>query len=288
MSAETIRLSAEDGLSIGATLFLPESLPKAGVIINSATAVKQRYYADFANYLTRNGYLVITYDYRGIGKSAVKNSRDKRLSLQAWGEKDLASVIKWTSDHYSQLPWHGVGHSAGGKIIGFAHNNTQLQSVYCVSSQVGYWKNWPLLSRAKMLALWYVVIPTISRLFGHLPHFMLGGESIPEHIARQWAFWGRNKKFVTDIGNRPEHSGFTRLNCPMKFISIDDDLNFAPEKAVVALKNLYSQADTQYTCIKAASISEQPIAHFGFFRKQFSKTLWPDAVDWLEKQSSNI
>ncbi|MEC8428943.1 MAG: CocE/NonD family hydrolase, partial [Pseudomonadota bacterium] len=66
-----------DGLSLSATIYSPKENAKAGVIINSATAVKQSYYQDFASFLASNGYLVVTYDYRGIGKSAIENTRDK-------------------------------------------------------------------------------------------------------------------------------------------------------------------------------------------------------------------
>jgi predicted alpha/beta hydrolase len=67
-----ITLTARDGLELAITVFSPQGIPKAGVIINSATAVKQGYYESFASFLAEHGYLVITYDYRGIGASSIK------------------------------------------------------------------------------------------------------------------------------------------------------------------------------------------------------------------------
>ncbi|WHI47286.1 alpha/beta hydrolase [Microbulbifer sp. VAAF005] len=138
------RIPTKDGIQLGAKLFTPNEEPKAGIIINSAMAVKQSFYWDFASFLAQNGYLVLTYDYRGIGKSSVANQRDKRLTLSAWGENDLEAVIDWCGKHSKALVWHCVCHSVGGQILGLASNNTQLSSVYCVSAQSGFWRLWGL------------------------------------------------------------------------------------------------------------------------------------------------
>lgn len=134
---QALTINTLDKLKLSATLYRPESEPKAGVIINSATAVKQGYYQHFATYLAEQGYLVITYDYRGIGKSALDNCRDSKLTMQAWGERDFSAVIAYVTQTYPQFSWHCIGHSVGGQIIGLAENNHLLKSVYCVSSQSG-------------------------------------------------------------------------------------------------------------------------------------------------------
>ncbi|EGA68986.1 alpha/beta hydrolase superfamily protein [Vibrio sinaloensis DSM 21326] len=270
-----------DGLTISASLFIPQSEPKGGVIINSATAVRQDYYAKFAEFLRGNGYLVVTYDYRGIGRSSIKNSRDKRLTMSAWGEKDLSAVIHWASRHAPQLDWHCVGHSVGGQIIGFADNNHSLKSVYCVSSQSGYWNHWESLSKLRMLAMWYAVVPGLARCLGKVPGIFLGGESLPEGVARQWAYWGRDVNYIVDEGGTPIRTGFARMECNMKFLLIDDDLDFAPPKAVAALRSFYANANSQLEVVKAAQVGSK-IGHFGFFRSKHEASLWPKALEWID------
>ncbi|AWF81282.1 alpha/beta hydrolase [Microbulbifer sp. A4B17] len=275
------QIPTEDGLALGATLFSTREHPKAGIIINSATAVKQGYYADFANFLARNGYLVVTYDYRGIGKSAVSNQRDKRLTMSAWGERDFAAVIDWCTGRYKELAWHCVGHSVGGQIIGLAPNNTKLTSVYCVSSQSGFWGHWEPKQQPKMLLTWFVMIPLLSGIFGRVPGSVLGGESLPAGIARQWAYWGRHKDYIVDRSGRPIRDGFERLQCDMKFLSINDDTDFAPPRAVNALRDYYCNAKTAIEVIKAETITDKTIGHFGFFRKRYEQSLWGGVLDWL-------
>lgn len=279
-------INTSDGLALLATVYKPAENPKAGVLINSATAVKQSYYQAFAQFLANQGYIVVTYDYRGIGRSAIKNPRDKRLSMKAWGERDLATMIDWTQEEYPSVDWHCIGHSVGGQIIGFASNNTQLKSVYCVSAQSGYWNHWQSYRKARMLAMWFAVIPGLSILFGKVPGMFLGGESLPEGIARQWAYWGRNKDYIVDGKGHPIREGFNRLKCDMKFLLIDDDQDFAPPKAVTALESFYSNANSQVETIIAKAHGDKPIGHFGFFRKHHEEGLWLDALKWLNQAAA--
>lgn len=284
--SKLFNIQTEDGLTLVARLFAPTQKVRAGVIVNSATAVKQGYYAKFADYLAAHGFLVITYDYRGIGESAIDNPRDKRLTMQAWGERDLNTMIAWATGQYPKLDWHCIGHSVGGQIIGLAANNAVFKSVYCVSSQSGYWQHWERFDKLKMLLNWYALIPGVSRLLGKVPGAFLGGEQLPEGIARQWAYWGRHQDYIVDEQGSPIREGFERVYCPMKFILIEDDLDFAPPKAVAALKQFYANADSLLFRISPQEAGAKEIGHFGFFKKEYRDSLWQDALNWLQHHSS--
>ena len=142
MLKKDVLLKTNDGFAISSSVYTPDGNAKGGVVINSATAVSQNYYEKFARFLVEQGYVVITYDYRGIGRSAVSDSRNKRLKMRAWGKYDLEAVIDWAKSRLGDLDWHCVGHSVGGQILGFAQSNDFFKSVYCVSSQSGYWGHW--------------------------------------------------------------------------------------------------------------------------------------------------
>ena len=66
---DDITVPATDGYPLGATLFLPRGVKRHAVLINSATAVHRKVYRGFAGYLARRGCAVLTYDYRGTGRS---------------------------------------------------------------------------------------------------------------------------------------------------------------------------------------------------------------------------
>lgn len=281
-----VKLETKDGLFLLATVYSPTTPARAGVVINSATAVRQGYYQKFAQFLADNGFQVVTYDYRGIGGSAINNSRDKRLTMENWGSQDLASIINWVSHHYPELDWHCIGHSVGGQILGLAPNNTVFNSVYCVSAQSGYWAHWLGESKARMFAMWYAVVPALSTLFGKVPGLFLGGESLPEHIAKQWAYWGRHPDYIVDKQKRPMRDGFQQMHCEMKFMLVDDDLDFAPPAAVRSLASFYSNAKVDIEVIDTHSLGSK-LGHFGFFRDKHKSSLWVGALEWLQAHSSD-
>ncbi|MEF1277633.1 alpha/beta fold hydrolase [Vibrio fortis] len=285
MVKEELVLTTEDGFAISCLVFAPGGNAKGGVVINSATAVRQSYYEKFAKFLTEQGYIVITYDYRGIGRSSVANSRNRQLKMKAWGKYDLEAVISWAKANHGELDWHCVGHSVGGQILGFAESNNFFKSVYCVSSQSGYWGHWEGMNKARIFAMWFAIVPLLSTVFGKVPGVFLGGESLPEPIAKQWAYWGRHPHYIVDKQGTPIRSGFEQLSCKMKFLQIDDDYEFAPPKSVQALASFYQQADVEVAKVSSKEHGSR-IGHFGFFRSKHQQSLWQDALGWLELQSS--
>ena len=66
---DRLRIPALDGFGLAATLYEPE--PGAGrkdsaVLINSATAVRRRYYDAYARFLAGQGFTVVTYEGRSF------------------------------------------------------------------------------------------------------------------------------------------------------------------------------------------------------------------------------
>ena len=257
------------------------SSAKAGIIINSATAVGKGYYKAFAQHLAEHGYLVITYDYRGIEASKSNKQNRSKLSMRAWGEQDFNAVINTATQRYPELSWHCIGHSVGGQIVGLAESNRKLTSVYCVAAQNGYWKNWGLPQTPKILLSWYGLIPLFSKTLGYVPGFMLGGTSLPGPIALEWARWCTNPNFISDKQGQPIGTHFSQFDKRMRFLAIKDDLDFAPLKAVKELEKFYSQAEKEVEVVDPKAFGIKEIGHFGFFKRQHKEALWPDAVAWL-------
>jgi predicted alpha/beta hydrolase len=285
INIDPLAIETQDGFIIKGRIYASSSVagehPLAGIIINSATAVSQGYYQAFARHLAEHGYLVMTYDYRGIGDSkASKQERDK-LSMRAWGQQDLSAVIDYATSQYQELSWHCIGHSVGGQLVGLAPNNAKLTSVYCVASQNGYWKNWGLPQTPKILLTWYGLIPLFCKTVGHVPGFMLGGTALPGNIALEWARWCKNPDFIIDEQGQPLRDYFHTFDKKMRFLAIKDDLDYAPLKAVKGLTDFYRQADQELQIIDPKAFDIKEIGHFGFFKRQHKDTLWPNVLEWF-------
>ena len=73
---KTFQIDTSDGFKIAVTSFGENNATKKIIVISSAIGVKQTFYAKYATYLANKGYLVFTYDYRGIGDSKPKKLKD--------------------------------------------------------------------------------------------------------------------------------------------------------------------------------------------------------------------
>lgn len=275
---------ARDGYPLAGTLFTPSRPPLAAVLISSATAVPQRYYAAYARFLAAQGFVVMTYDYRGIaGSRWPAIEQPMALRMRDWGRFDMSAALDVLEERAPGLPVLSVGHSVGGQLLGFAPNRHRVRAALGVAAQSGYWGHWDGVARLRMLFNWYLAIPLTATLFGKLPAWVSGWE-LPGGIARQWAFWGRHPHYFSDRNGRPLHEGFAAYDGPMRLIAIGDDHDFAPRRAVEALGRIYRRAQVEVQILQPADYGRTRIGHFGFFREDMPKAAWLETAHWLRAQ----
>ena len=276
-----ISIPATDGFPLAATLFEPPSAAKAVVIISAATAVSRRYYAAYARFVMSQGFVAVTYDYRGIADSKNTAPLDTRaVRMRHWGARDLAGVIDEMHRRYPHLLIAAVGHSVGGQLLGLAANNHRVAVQLGLAAQSGYWRHWPLRRRLGMFWLWHVTLPVIAKLLGKIPARLMGGE-IPAGVALEWARWGRNPAYFCDDADQTLHEHFERYLGRMCFIAISDDDDFAPHAAVVALTQIYCNAHIEMQIIRPEDFGLTAIGHFGFFRPTMPEDAWLQTTEWL-------
>lgn len=262
-------IEAADGYPLAATFYEAAQPNGRTVLINSAMGVPRRFYRRYAEFLSGEGFHVLTYDYRGIGES---QSEQHEETLWLWGAQDQAAMIGWCRAQFPDARLLVVGHSVGGQIIGFTPEHQQIDAVLGIAAQDGYWRNWSGAWRVFMFSLWHVLIPVACRLTGRLPKYLLGGtEDVPSGVALEWAKSGRLPDYVKAYFGERAH--FDAVTLPIQLWSFADD-RFAPRAAVEALGRLYSNADVVLRHIEPS----QKVGHFGFFR---DPALWAESLQWL-------
>ncbi len=269
---EDLRISASDGYALGATVFGANNSGPV-VVVNSATAVKQKYYSRFATWLAERNFTVITYDYRGIGASRPHQIRGFDGSMRDWGQLDFEGVLRFADTLDAKRPRAVIGHSVGGQILGFAPSNTILSRAVTVASQSGYWGHWPGAKKALMWAVWHGAMPAATRALGYLPGRLGTGEDLPKNVALEWARWGRQPQFFAADG--VPTSGFGRLAIPIHGFSFSDDTSYAPKNAVDWLHALFINASVERHHLSPKELGVKAIGHFGAFNSRFADTLWP-------------
>ncbi len=268
-----IALTASDGYAIGAATF-GSGKP---LLIMPATGVPQSYYAKFATYLAERGFGVLTFDYRGIGRSKNGDLRKMTARMRDWALLDAAAALR-------HLPGDVlvVGHSFGGQALGLLPEAERIRGALLVGAQSGYWRNWPPLGRLWMWPTTHVGLDAVTKLFGYFPGSRLGfGEDLPPGVANEWAAWCRNPKYL--VGALGVAEAYARVRSPFRAYAISDDA-FAPLPAVDALGRLYPNARWETRAVAPRELGVDSIGHFGFFRERFRDSLWREAADWLERQ----
>ena len=269
-----ITLTAADGYALGAATF---GSGKRSVLIMPATGVPQSYYARFAAYLAERGFSVLTFDYRGIGRSRNGDLRKMDARMRDWALLDAAAA-------FQHLPSDVliVGHSFGGQALGLLPEVERICGALIVGSQSGYWGNWPALGRLWMWPATHFGLDGVTNLFGYFPGSRLGfGEDLPPGVAKEWAAWCRHPRYL--VGALGVDDTYARVRAPLRAYAISDDV-FAPLPAVEALGRLYPNARWETRRLVPGELGANSIGHFGFFRERFRDSLWREAADWLERQ----
>lgn len=238
-------------------------------------AVRARFYRPFARFLAEQGIAALVFDYRGIGGSRPEGSlRGFTAHFHDWGEKDLGGALDLLTARYPALPLYYVGHSAGAQLMGMA-GDAQISAALFVAAGTAYWNAYRGLPRAVMIALWWALVPGLSTAAGYLPMRRFGqGDDVPQGVAREWARWGKDPRYVYSYAEPRGGLGYTRYDGPLRGVCISDD-SYAPLTALESLLSLYTAADKEVRVIEAGP---QRIGHFGFFR---APALWAEQVAFL-------
>ncbi len=279
MEINEVIIPARDEYPIAGVTFQPDSNPTQTVIvINSATAVPQRYYKPFATYIAEQGYTAVTYDYRGIGQSKPKELRGFKTMAHDWALQDMAGVVDWVQNTYQPDRLFFVGHSFGGQTAGLLPNGDAVNAMVTVSSQSGHWRMQGGNQKVSVAFHIYLTLPILAHLFGYMPWSKISSaEDLPKGVALEWAKWCRYPRYLLDDASLPLER-YQQFQAPVLAYSVDDD-DWGTARSVDAMMGAYPNLTREH--IVPADYGIKSMGHFGFFRPK-AKTLWAKAIDWLE------
>jgi predicted alpha/beta hydrolase len=288
--AAPFALVADDGRHLGASWFEPPGdAARAVAVVSSAAGVPRGYYRAFAQWLAGRGCAVLTYDYRGIGSSRQGSLRAEPATMRDWAVLDMsAALAAGQARRASQsLPLLLVGHSFGGNAIAFARGVEQADALLAVASQLGEPRLYPGLHRWVAGFFFRAWLPALVPMCGHLPGWALGpgAQALPAGVARQWARWGRTRGWAYGDPAMHAHRSAGAIAAPVHLWSIDDDLTYAPPRAVDALAAQFRNAAVQRHHVAPADLGLRRLGHFGAFRREPGARLWQRLLAPLEVAS---
>jgi predicted alpha/beta hydrolase len=276
---------ASDGCPLAAHLFGDAHSARAGVLIVAAMGVEQTYYAAFAHWLAARGYLVATFDYRGMGQSRRGSLRGLKVDVVTWAQQDTAAVLAMLQERIGDRPLLWVGHSLGGQIFGLVPGHERVRALVTVAAGSGYWREYvPQLRRIAPL-LWFAIVPLTLPLFGYFPGRLLRmiGD-VPAGVMRQWRSWCLDPDYLFGVMPSQVREHYASLRVPLLSLSFTDD-EFLSERNIDSLHRFYAGAAREMQRIAPADAGAPVIGHLGYFRKRFESSLWPRAGEWLDRQA---
>jgi predicted alpha/beta hydrolase len=277
-SERDLDVSATDGFRLAARLFSPSGSARGTVVIHAATAAPQQYYQRFARFLAGSGLRTLTYDYRGIGRSAPPTLRGFEATLVQWADRDARAIFRLARTEWAE-PVALVGHSFGGQLIGLVDELHEAAGALLVGSQLGYYGYWPLLDRPRLLMIWRGLVPAATAAYGYMPGKLGLGHDLPYGVAREWARWCSQPGYL--LSEQPAaRARFAHFLKPVRLYSFTDD-DYAPRRAVEELSNLFVNADLDHRRLDPRDAGVDEVGHFGFFRPRLERALWGEALEFL-------
>ncbi len=279
-------LHAADGFVLGATSFEPAGPAAGTLLVHPATATPQRFYRLFATFLAEHGVRVVTYDYRGIGRSRPRRSsgssrslRGYRATMNDWARLDARAAHAWVRSRFPGAPLAVLGHSFGAQLTGIIDEPREAAGAIFVGAQFAYYKNWPPLERARLAFLWHALVPAVTGTVGYLPGRLGIGEDLPAGVARQWARWCTSPEYLASE-HTDANARLARFDRPTAFYSFTDDA-YAPPRTVQALLDRLPPSAVDHRRVDPTDLGKGPIGHFGFFRPKMQEPLWGEALSFL-------
>lgn len=278
---QTFTFEALDGYPLAGTRFAAGGAPRGTLLVAGATGVPQGFYRRFAEYASERGYEVLTFDYRGIGRSKPARLKGFEMEYLDWARLDLAAAIEQTDP--ARGPLFLVGHSFGGHAFGLLPNHQRVAGAYLFGTGAG-WHGWmPLGERLKVTLMWNLVFPVLTAWKGYSPWKMLGlGEDLPLGVYRQWRRWCKFPRyFFDDPAMRGIDEPYATVRTPIVAANTLDDL-WALPRSRDAFVPAYRNAPLQRLDIDPAPYGA--VGHMGYFRP-LAQPLWDQALDWFAQRA---
>ena len=276
VKAEAVQTN--NGHIVQATFYRPDHVTHGAVLVASAMGVPQSYYAAFAAWLARQGYLVATFDYTGMGKSLTGHLKDVQADVLTWARNDCAAMVDVLEARVVRQPVYWIGHSLGGQVLALTPNHAKIKRALFIASGSGYWRENSAPLKRRVWLLWYVLVPTLVPALGYFPGKRLNmvGD-LPKGVIQQWRRWCLHPEYALGVEGEPVRQQYDAVHTPIISLSFSDD-EFMSAANIASLTGFYRNAPKRVVRLSSNGDDGARIGHFGFFKSQFESQLWAQHV----------
>lgn len=270
-------ITTQDGYKITALVLTPKnSSPKSVIQFHSGTVTKKEFYLKLAIYLVTQNFIIILFDYRGVGESKPKSLKGFEMSITDWGRQDANAVTSWIKTEYPLLKIHLLAHSMGGQIYGLMHEWNAFEKIIMLTTSSGNFNKFaPLLYKWKIKWPTIILLPSIIKVFSYLPGKFGVGEDWPKGVALDWIKNSKDNGLMPNyLHMKVNQSYFKQIDKKITAWYFTDD----PISTSATIKELslsYPKAKLNIKTIHPKEVELDSIGHFGLFKTKAKNRLWP-------------
>ena len=270
-------IRTRDDRSIAFMLFPADQSNGKVVILAPSIGSVQLHYVPFANYLQEQGFTVVSFDYRGIGRSAPDRLRGYTANLHLWASQDADAVIRYVRDTFPRQEIIYIGHELSGELFGLIPASQYVSQLVMVGSALTCQRLYPATSRLKIFTF-KMVARTLTRGFGYFPGKLIGMmQNLPAGVLLQLTEWCN---YANGLFEPFPESKYSKLRLPILCLSYPNDWH-CPDKAVFSLLRYFSGAGWKWYHVAAKKAGLDPSNHTTFFESSAKERLWPWLVNWI-------
>ena len=282
MEPQALTLTASDGYALAALKYPALGPVRGHLIMAGATGVPQVFYRHFARFAAGQGYTTLTLDYRGVGLSKPASLRGFDMAYLDWARLDLAAAVDAMAT--DAVPLFMAGHSFGGHAFGLLPNHHRVARLYTCGTGAG-WHGWmPKTEQLRVLLMWRVVGPLLTRWKGYLAWSQLGmGEDLPLGVYRDWRHWCSYPRYFFDDPAVSAHmtAQFDCVTTPIVAANALDDLWAMPASRDAFMAG-YRNSPCELVDVDGPGRGVGAVGHMGYFRRQ-AQPLWADMLQWFSE-----
>ena len=277
-------IDTQDGYKITTLVLTPKSSsPKAVIQFHSGTVTKKEFYLKLANYLTEQNYIVVLFDYRGVGESKPKSLKGFEMSIADWGIHDANSVTTWIKNEYPHLKIHLLAHSMGGQIYGLMDGWDIFDKVIMLTTSSGNFNKFaPKTYKWKVKLPAKILFPLLNKIFGYVPGKFGVGEDWPKGVAQDWIKNSNENGLMPNYLHRKvSQSYYQNIDKNITAWYFLDDPMSTPE-TIKELALSYPKAILNIKTIHPSEVGLEKIGHFGLFKNKAENRLWPMLIEEIK------
>lgn len=219
-----LALQADDGHRWSLPARLP-ARPRACLLWLPALGVAAKHYLPFAEALAAQGVAVFVHEWRGLGSSSLRASRDCDWGYHALLTRDLPASEAAIAQALPGLERLIGGHSLGGQLAccRLALQPRAAGRLWLVASGAPYWRAFPMPQRL-LLPLAYRFLPWLAARRGALPGRAIGfGGNEARGVIRDWAATALSGRYAAAGLDTDLEAALSRVTVPVQAVVLRDD-----------------------------------------------------------------